>query len=378
MGKKVILAVAGAGKTYYICHSLDPAKKNLILAFTHENIKNIRNELTDKFGAIPEKTLILTFHAFVYRFLVRPYEPSIFKAFGVTYFKTNGVALEDPPKRLIKVGSNSYRSNANYHNVDNIRHYLSKNHEYYCDLMTDMLMRLPKIKAKRVLEGILCHIQQFYDAVYVDEFQDFREADYKLLMKLVGVFPDITLVGDFYQHSVAGKNNSGIPFKEKNKQDVTFDGFIQQLQELSIEVDTVTLQKSRRCSIKVCNFVMQKLGIRLQGTEKEGNIIPLGNLSLDSLPVEKILMDDAIPKLVFRGANNYSIYCLNWSYAKGDTFKDICVVLTEGIKDICKTNWQCNLKLVTLNKLYVALTRAERNVYLISNKDFKNFISKNN
>ena len=37
MAKKVILAVAGAGKTYYICHKIDPAKRNLILAFTHEN-----------------------------------------------------------------------------------------------------------------------------------------------------------------------------------------------------------------------------------------------------------------------------------------------------------------------------------------------------
>lgn len=36
MAKKVILAVAGAGKTYHICHNLDENKRNLILAFTHE------------------------------------------------------------------------------------------------------------------------------------------------------------------------------------------------------------------------------------------------------------------------------------------------------------------------------------------------------
>ena len=41
MGKRVILAVAGAGKTYHICHNINPDKKNLILAFTHENIYNI-------------------------------------------------------------------------------------------------------------------------------------------------------------------------------------------------------------------------------------------------------------------------------------------------------------------------------------------------
>lgn len=31
MAKRVILAVAGAGKTYYICHEIDPTKRNLIL-----------------------------------------------------------------------------------------------------------------------------------------------------------------------------------------------------------------------------------------------------------------------------------------------------------------------------------------------------------
>ena len=35
MDKKVILAVAGAGKTYHICESLNPKKKNLIL---HNNV----------------------------------------------------------------------------------------------------------------------------------------------------------------------------------------------------------------------------------------------------------------------------------------------------------------------------------------------------
>ena len=53
MAKRVILAVAGAGKTYYICHEIDPTKRNLILAFTHENIHNIQKELCDAHGCVP-------------------------------------------------------------------------------------------------------------------------------------------------------------------------------------------------------------------------------------------------------------------------------------------------------------------------------------
>lgn len=58
MAKRVILAVAGAGKTYHICHEIDPAKRNLILAFTHENIYNIQKELCDAHGCVPELTTV--------------------------------------------------------------------------------------------------------------------------------------------------------------------------------------------------------------------------------------------------------------------------------------------------------------------------------
>ena len=58
MAKRVILAVAGAGKTYRICHEMQPEQKNLIVAFTHANIKNIQNELLKEHGKIPDATSI--------------------------------------------------------------------------------------------------------------------------------------------------------------------------------------------------------------------------------------------------------------------------------------------------------------------------------
>jgi len=66
MDKKLVMAVAGSGKTYLICNSIEPEKRNLILAFTHENIKNIHYELLERFGAIPEKTIVSTFHGFLF------------------------------------------------------------------------------------------------------------------------------------------------------------------------------------------------------------------------------------------------------------------------------------------------------------------------
>ena len=67
MAKKVILAVAGAGKTYHICHNFDENKRNLILAFTHENINNINRELFDAHGRIPK---ILQFQHLIHLFTI--------------------------------------------------------------------------------------------------------------------------------------------------------------------------------------------------------------------------------------------------------------------------------------------------------------------
>jgi superfamily I DNA/RNA helicase len=65
MDKKLVMAVAGSGKTYLICNSVDPEKRNLILAFTHENIKNIHHELLERFGP-SRKYNCSTFHGFLF------------------------------------------------------------------------------------------------------------------------------------------------------------------------------------------------------------------------------------------------------------------------------------------------------------------------
>ena len=109
MDKRVILAVAGAGKTYHICHTIDKEKKNLILAYTHENIHNIKKELLTPDGHVPELTSTMTFDAFVYRCLVCPYEPTIADCFGRCDFRSRGITTVDPPEKGTKKKVNLYR-----------------------------------------------------------------------------------------------------------------------------------------------------------------------------------------------------------------------------------------------------------------------------
>ena len=106
MAKKVMLAVAGAGKTYCICHKIDFRKRNLIIAYTHENIHNIKKELCDaNNGCIPELTSVMTYDAFVYHNLILPYEPSIANHFSEDSFVSKGICLFDPPRQMVKNAS---------------------------------------------------------------------------------------------------------------------------------------------------------------------------------------------------------------------------------------------------------------------------------
>lgn len=359
MAGKVILAVAGAGKTHYICNELlDGSSKNLVIAYTHENIKNLNRELTKRFGKVPNNTVIMTFHSFVYRLLVRPYIASICREYKLKPIEIRGVSLKDPPLKSIRM-SDGYRSNPKYFGVKDIQHYITDQRECYCSLLSSLIIHMGKAKSRRIIQSF----SKFFKHIYVDEFQDFRNDDYTLLMELCTLCPSVVMVGDYYQHSVSGMNNSGIPFK-KRKEEVSYHQFIEEMEKQKIEVDTQTLCSSYRCSIDVCNFINTKLNIPISGNEKHlGKIIKLTMENPEQ--IKAILNDNRIIKLVYKNADKENFKCINWSYSKGDTFESACIVLTQKTADLIDGK-NINLAEVTRNKLYVALTRSSGDVYLVS------------
>ena len=206
----------------------------------------------------------------------------------------------------------------------------------------------------------------FYDAILIDEFQDFREYDYEVIMALAKHLNDVILVGDYHQHSVSARNNTGKPFKNK-RGEVSYDDFVASIIKEGFTVDTSTLAKSRRCSKDVCNYVSQKLGIGITSSgDHEGSVIWVGDAAAS------VLNNNQITKLVFREAANYSFQALNWSYSKGDTVDSACVILTDGLDSLDSEKFNPKkIKTSTLNKLYVAMTRSCGDLYLMKASTFK-------
>ena len=145
MDKKVILAVAGSGKTYHICHSIDITKRTLILAFTNENIHNIRNELFDAYGEVPNTITVMTFDSFVYRYIILPFEPTIADHFKIPFFYSKGITTIDPPPKRIKQ-KDKYIPNPMYIKQDSIGHYMSKQNRYYCNTLSELAVKTKKGK----------------------------------------------------------------------------------------------------------------------------------------------------------------------------------------------------------------------------------------
>lgn len=362
MDKKVILAVAGAGKTYHICHNIDIRKRNLIIAFTHENIRNIKNELNNAFGCIPELTTVSTFDSFVYKNFILPYEYTIAKYFNRVNFKSNGITMADPPAKTIKIANSTYVNNKDYVSKKYLNHYVTKNNQYYCKTLSELALQV-KNKDTNLIKRAVSRLKLFYDNILVDEFQDFRNFNYELLIHLAKLFEKVTFVGDFYQHSVSALNNSGKPFN-KNP---TYDSFVDLLHNLGFEVDKTSLVRSRRCAKEVCNYVKKKLNIDIVSSEiNHGNIIWADGFS------NEVIRNDEIVKLVYKDSEKCSFNAMNWSYSKGCTLDSVCVILTKDFENIDDSSFVTEMiSPSTVNKLYVAMTRSRGDLYLIKHSTLK-------
>ena len=245
----------------------------------------------------------------------------------------------------------------NIRKKDNIEHYII-NKKYYCSRIPELILDV-----KGLFSIAINNINNYCDFIYIDEVQDFRKEYYKVLEMIIKECNNILMVGDYWQHSVSGQNNTGIPFNN-----TTYQEYIDKLKKIKLEVDNTTLKKSRRCSKNVCNFVKQKLNIDIEALDncKEGEVSFISNDD----EIKRILENDNIIKLLNKNSKKYSFHSINWSYSKGDTYKDVCVILTDDYKKLENENFILSKDTITNNQLYVALTRASRNVYILTKDKF--------
>lgn len=362
----IMLAVAGSGKTYHIANRLKQSEKNLVITFTNQNVANLKKEIILANGKIPDNTQVLTLSSFVYRWLLKPFEP-VLEVGNKKGIITKGVEItKDPePQR------NGGKPNFKYVKQNNFRHYIY-NQKYYSGRMTSLFLAQPKETKKIIFE----RFYKYCDHVYIDELQDFIGKDFELLLSIV---KDKNLkvfsVGDFFQHSVSKTNFlTSKPFIKRGGDHITKEEY-KALFKGKIEIDEVTLIKSRRVPLDICEFIKRKLKIEIQSSS-----IVKGHYELlcKDEDITKVLEDKGIVKLFFNNSRKYSCSpTINWGYSKGDTYKKSCIILTKTFELLFEDDFSCaHLTPAQINPLYVAMTRATDELYFIRESDFKRFKAK--
>src|SRR5574344_133590 len=356
----VFLAVAGAGKTYSIAHGIDPAKRNLILSYTHENILNLSTEIIKKWGAIPEKTRIMTFDYFLISAFARPFLRRIqAEIFRITPEKITRIDLRPLPpvnpsnKKTFILNSPKYCC-----------HYFSGSKGNYA-LRLDSCADLPLMEktfsdGKTLFQTAMGRLNQFFDCYYIDEFQDYRKSRFDLMVKIMQNVPQGFMYGDYYQTSVMGKNNAGKPFLKNT----TYVSFKKDLLKLGFKVDETTLSKTRRCSKQVCAFIQSNLKINILPDPSLGRV---GNV-YDCFQKSALTLAIKNKKIQILSLNSeIEINSMSFGLCKGDTFENTVVVLPEtciSINSQGNKTINPNLEGIPRNKVYVALSRATGDVYL--------------
>jgi len=341
MDKRVVFAVAGSGKTTHLISKLSLDKRALIVTYTENNHRHLRNSIIKKFGAIPSNITLMTYFGFLHGFCFRP--------FMQNEMNTRGLNFRAPPQSKYPLTERKrYRDPGGrlYHN------------------------RLAKlIEVEGLLPAVRARIERFYDAVYVDEVQDFAGHDFNLLLEISAANAEMLFVGDFYQHTFDTSRDGTV--NSTLHKDIT--KYEKRFSKAKIKVDKETLSKSWRCGTTVCDFITAHLQIKIHShKDRVAEIIKVDTQEL----ADRLHSDHSIVKLFQEQHYKYGCYSQNWGASKGqDHYENICIVMGQKAWKQYEEGKLREAVAQTRNKLYVAFSRARGEVYVVSDKLFKAYKS---
>lgn len=339
MGKRVVFAVAGAGKTTAIVDGLEETSRALIVTYTNNNLFNLKKKIKAKFGYMPEGIKVMSYFSFLYCFCYRP--------FLLDKMKTTGIFYEPNPNTFARRNDDAY--------------FISPSRRLYSNRIALL------VQDKDLCERICQRISKYYDKFIIDEVQDLSGHDFNVLLELIKTEADVFLVGDFYQYTYATSRDGNV----RRNLHSDYDTYKQLFSQAGLTVDESSLIKSYRCSPTTCEFVKDKLGINIESH----NASTTNLRELADNDIADIMANDDIIKLFYRQSNLYAVHGRNWGDSKGeDRYKDICVVLNPTSYGLFQRGRLSSMSGMTKHKLYVAITRARANVYFVEQAKLDDYL----
>lgn len=333
MDKSLILAVAGSGKTTFIVDELNLEKKVLIITYTINNNRTLKEGIIKKFGYFPENIDLFSYYNFLYSFCFRP-----FLAYEI---KPKGIFWDTPPQWTNRIK----RDDTNY--------YLTSDRRLYHNRIAKML------EVYEVIEDIIARLEKYYDCILIDEVQDLAGHDFNLLKNVAAANIEMKFVGDFYQHTFDTSRDGNTNMNLHSD----YSRYQKEFLNMGVNIDKDYLNKSYRCSPSVCQFIKENIGIDIESHKKEDSEVLFID---DKVNADKIFYDDKIIKLFYRENYKYDCFSRNWGDCKGEnSYNDVCVILNKIATTHYNKGTLSELKPFSKNKLYVACSRAKSNLYFI-------------
>ncbi|MBC8271569.1 MAG: hypothetical protein O3A82_17300 [Verrucomicrobia bacterium] len=209
------------------------------------------------------------------------------------------------------------------------------------------------------LNSVKRRLERYFDNLFVDEFQDFASYDFDFICELAKSNVSSQFVGDYHQHTFDTSRDS----RYRQLLHQSAERFISEVEKHGITVDTTTLIKSYRCSPSVAKFVRECLGIEMGSQRADETDIVFVE---DQTEVINLLRNDDVIKLVYQNSKKMNCFSMNWGASKGlDDFHDVCIILNKKQFEQTQNLKAKEINEKTLKKLYVACTRAKKDIFFV-------------
>jgi hypothetical protein len=215
------------------------------------------------------------------------------------------------------------------------------------------------LDVQNVLDDVKQRLSKYFDNLFVDEIQDLSGHDFNFFKAISQANLNIVAVGDFFQHTFDTSRDGNVNATLHDD----FERYKNQFSDMGLVVDMTTLDASYRCSPSVCDFISNKLGVRMRSNRKDSTNIYFVE---SQEKADEIFQDTNIVKLFYQEHVKYGCYSRNWGDCKGeDIYNTVCVVLNTTTLNKYRQETLDELAPSTKNKLYVACSRAKGDLYFV-------------
>ncbi|MDY6148914.1 UvrD-helicase domain-containing protein [Bacteroides heparinolyticus] len=371
---RFFIAAAGAGKTTMIVReALLNQGGVLLVTFTEVNRDEIAKKVIEEKGYIPSNLTIMTWFSFLIQHGVKPYQGSYHPLFENAKF--NGLILcktghEGKLKRVIQK-QEVWSPMPEKENP--LEHYSSKDGRLYSDRLPKLVVKIGETSKKRSYK----RISALFPHIYIDEVQDLAGYDLAIVKALFATTSTITLVGDPRQYVFSTHREA----KYKKYKNGNIREFLEKECTKGIgrcTIDDTTLNISHRNSHLICNFssliykgeyatVQPCTCQECQDLRRDSEIRAITRIEAEEL----LRQNNKIVQLRHDKTTiplSLGHKVLNMGVSKGLTFDTVIVYPTTDMKSWLKDS-TAPLKQTTKAKLYIAITRARRNVYFVFDEE---------